>query len=98
MSTFAEVPSEKRLILIKPKYDANGKGKTKALDDEIFLMEVPATVSHIASFYSHFPAERETKQFQILAVILHHTHVFTLALRLCFDFLMQTFQISHNIP
>ena len=68
------------------------------MDDEIFLMKVPVTVSHINSFHPHFPAERETKQFQILAVILHHTHVFTLALRLCFDFLMQTFQISHNIP
>ena len=72
MSTFAEVPSEKRLILIKPKYDANVTDKTKAPDDEIFLMKVPVTVSHINSFHPHFPAERETKQFQILAVILHH--------------------------
>ena len=72
MSTFAEVPSKvKRLILIKPKYDACVKDKTfffsltlgtfeiEPLDDEIFLMKVLATVSHIASFYPHFPAEKE---------------------------------------
>ena len=36
-----------------------GTFEIEPLDDEIFLTKVLATVSHIASFYPHFSAEKE---------------------------------------